>query len=494
MLARLVQNAAIPQDPLKATHVLVMLPSLDEARVPGEGGGFFGGKVLDAVLARRRMRLHDLGETPVAATLEGGILCAWVMTRADDTLFQQQTAVRKALQLLLEENPVEMHLVVHGSTEERRLHAELGVYTAWLNGPVLPSRKTGKKQRSRKPLARIVLHGYRDPGGFAPARAKAQGNLLTRELTVLPPNELPPGIYRGYIRKLSADQGWTYREFDVRALRKMGAGAFVAVAQGSDPEDAAIVHVQRRIGAQCKTVALVGKGICFDTGGHNLKPARHMYGMHEDMNGSAVVLGILSAVTRAALPVNIDCWLAIAQNHVGPRAYKQNDVVTALDGTTIEITHTDAEGRMVLADTLAMAVKRKPDVILDFATLTGSMHVALGSRYSGVFCNRDALQQLALAAGQASGERVWAFPMDADYEGDLESGIADVKQCTLEGEADHILAARFLGRFVKDTPWLHMDLSASSHKGGLGAVGSDVTGFGVAWGMEMLSRIARADA
>ena len=130
----------------------------------------------------------------------------------------------------------------------------------------------------------------------------------------------------------------------------------------------------------------MGKGICFDTGGHNLKPARYMHGMHEDMNGSAVALGILLAASQQCkLEVNIDCWLAIAQNHISPKAYKQNDIVTALNGTTIEIIHTDAEGRMVLADTLTLAARAKPDLIIDFATLTGSMTVALGARYSGVF-------------------------------------------------------------------------------------------------------------
>jgi leucyl aminopeptidase len=125
-------------------------------------------------------------------------------------------------------------------------------------------------------------------------------------------------------------------------------------------------------------------------------------------------------------------------------------------------------------------------MMFDFATLTGSMHVALGSRYSGIFSNREELSRKAVAAGQSSGERIWAFPMDADYEAELESKIADVKQCTLDGEADHILAARFLSRFAGDTPWLHMDLSGSNNKGGLGAVSTDVTGFGVAWGVEVL--------
>jgi leucyl aminopeptidase len=130
--------------------------------------------------------------------------------------------------------------------------------------------------------------------------------------------------------------------------------------------------------------------------------------------------------------------------------------------------------------------------MMEYATLTGSMHVALGSRYSGIFSNREELMQKALAAGRVTGERVWGFPLDADYDVELESKIADVRQCTLESEADHILAARFLNRFVDDAPWLHMDLSASNHKEGLGVVGSPVTGFGVAWGVEMLRTFFQA--
>ena len=278
----------------------------------------------------------------------------------------------------------------------------------------------------------------------------------------------------------------------MKRLRKLGAGAFVAVAQGSAEEDAAIVHLAYRHTRARKSVALVGKGICFDTGGHNLKPPRYMQGMHEDMNGSAVALGILLAATQMKARINLDCWMAIAQNHLSPRAYKQNEVVTALNGTTIEIVHTDAEGRMVLADTLTLAARGKPDLIVDFATLTGSMHTALGDRYSGVFATSDQLARAAVASGKASGERVSVFPFDDDYDEALDSAIADVKQCTMEGGADHILATRLLQRFTDKRPWIHMDLSGSSCKGGLGAVGTEVTGFGVAWGVELLrSLVAR---
>ena len=354
-----------------------------------------------------------------------------------------------------------------------------------MNGTLLPLHK---KADERRPLRKISLFGVAERKGFDALKAQAMGSLLCRELTALPPNELTPAAYRARAKRLAREHRWKHEEFDMKALRRMGAGAFVAVAQGSDPEDAAIVHLSYRHPKAKKTVALVGKGICFDTGGHNLKPSRFMHNMHEDMNGSAVALGILLAASEQKLPVNIDCWLALAQNHISPKAYKQNDVVKALNGTTIEIIHTDAEGRMVLADTLTLASRAKPDMMMDFATLTGSMATALGARYSGIFGTREALVERAVATGRETGERVCAFPMDADYEVDLDSKVADIKQCSLAGDADHILATRFLRRFLEhDIPWLHMDLSASRCEGGLGIVTSEVTGFGVAWGLAMLA-------
>jgi leucyl aminopeptidase len=492
MLAKLIQHALPLTQPGPARHILVVLPKLGHSPDVRRDSEFAGEQALADLLDRRKMTRGEMGEAPLSATLEGGALCVWIIVDSTQSAFEQQTRLRKAVRLLLEEKPAEIHLAVYGEGQETRDVAKWAVYAALVNGAELPSRKTVRKSESGKPLARIVLHGCKDVDGFAAVRARAEGNLLARCLTMLPPNELTPALYRAKIRELAGREGWKYREFDVKAMRKMGAGAFVAVAQGSDPEDAAVVHLKLRpksAGKTGKTIALVGKGICFDTGGHNLKPARYMHGMHEDMNGSAVALGIFLAATRLRLPVNIDCWLAIAQNHISPRAYKQNDVITALDGTTIEIIHTDAEGRMVLADTLTLASRQKPDLMIDFATLTGTMHTALGCRYSGIFANREELLEKAISAGKSSGERICAFPMDADYEEELESRIADVKQCSLEGDADHILAARFLGRFAGDAPWIHMDLSASSCKGGLGAAGSDVTGFGVGWGLAMLENL-----
>jgi len=478
MLAQLTLFPVLPEFP-DATHLLVLLPK--SKLLPKNGTHV---DLLAAVLKRREMKADELAKSAVAANAANGTLVVWAMLDFDKDTFVLQTQVRKALQLLLDEHPKAISVSVSGDVAQRQRMAELAVYGAWVNGAPLPVHK---KKDERKPLQKIVLYGFNDKKIFDVLKAQAAGNLLCRELTVLPPNELTPEAYRRRVKELAQENRWQHQEFDMKALRKMGAGAFVAVAQGSDPEDAAIVHLTYKHPKAKQTVALVGKGICFDTGGHNLKPSRYMHNMHEDMNGSAVALGILLAATEQELAVNIDCWLALAQNHISPKAYKQNDIVKALNGTSIEVMHTDAEGRMVLADTLTLASRAKPNLMIDFATLTGSMAMALGARYSGVFGSSDELAQRAVSIGKQTGERLCAFPQDEDYEPALDSKVADIKQCTLDGEADHILATRFLKRFVEhDTPWLHVDLSASRCEGGLGSVATEVTGFGVGWGLRML--------
>jgi len=444
------------------------------------------------VLKRRAMKPSELVKTPLAADLPDGTRVALVMVDAEQPRFERLTALRKAVMLLLDETPKTLCIVPLGVAEDAVRDA---AYVALVNGVPLPAQK----KKSAQALKEIMVTGSparAASADFPSVQALARANLLARELTALPPNLLDPAHYRKRLRAMAKEKAFAIEEYDFRKLKKMGAGAFCAVAQGSDGGggNAAIVRLSWRPKKAAKTIALVGKGICYDTGGHNLKPAKYMAGMHEDMNGSAVALAILTAAAELNLPVAIDCWLAIAKNHLSPSAYAQGDIVRAIDGTTIEVIHTDAEGRMVLADTLALAARgkneQKPALMIDFATLTGSMHTALGSRYSGVFASDDALATRAVRAGKQSGERVCVFPQDADYEAALDSKVADIKQCTLEGDADHILAARFLGRFVGKTPWLHVDLSASSCTGGLGAVGTDITGFGVAWAIALLQEWA----
>ena len=444
-------------------------------------------KELDKKLKRTHKKIASLAKEPVTIEIQDGRLLSFVILDKKINTFQRHTLIRKAIKPLIAENPESLVLSVFGDEISKEMNARAAVYVALMNSQTLPSRK---KENIKKNIKSIELLGIELKDKFNQEIAVVTGNTLTRELTMLPPNELTPSIYRTKIKSLAKSNGWKLEEFDMAKLKKMGAGSFVAVGQGSEPQDAAIVHLTYKPKQAKKNIAVIGKGICFDTGGHNLKPARYMHGMHEDMNGSAVSLGILLSATLLKLPIQIDCWLAIAQNHIGPKAYKQNDVVKSLNGTSIEIIHTDAEGRMVLADTLTLASRLKPDMMIDFATLTGSMATALGDRYSGVISNRPELSCLAVGAGSEAGERIAAFPFDEDYEEDLESGIADIKQCTLEGGADHIHAARFLHRFIENNvPWLHTDLSSSNRKGGLGAALSEVNGFGVNFGIHVLKKV-----
>ncbi len=390
----------------------------------------------------------------------------------------------------LRDEPRSLGLMVVGLSDEvTESVAHAVVLAAAAHGFQMPAYRS--KTKKRHPLRTLRL--LRLPARIDLQRTLAEASALNlaRWLTSLPPNKLSAAGYREVLQSLAKTHGWKMDFFGIPRLRRLGAGAFMAVAQGNANQDAGIVHLRyvpsgRKLGKGGK-LALVGKGIIFDTGGTNLKPFKSMLDMHEDMGGSAVAVAALQALTEIDYPFPVDCWLAITENRIGAKAYKSRDVVTALNGTTIEVIHTDAEGRMALADTLALAGRDKPDLIIDYATLTGSCFNALTDRYSGVFSNRSVLNSLLIDTGIASGERVWPFPMDADYEEELKSSRADILQCSIGGEGDHILAARFLKRFVpKKSAWIHVDLSAVTRKGGLAQVPSGTTGFGVRFTMNLL--------
>jgi len=321
------------------------------------------------------------------------------------------------------------------------------------------------------------------------ANSVSESTNLVRYLGKRAGNDLDSKNYRTYFKEFAKEHKLKFEEFNFEALKKMGAGAFVAVAQGSAEMNSAIVKLQYSSkNKNAKHLCLVGKGIVFDTGGTNLKPANYMIGMNNDMAGSALALGILRHAVAENWDLNITLYAAITDNAIGSRAFRQNDVVKSLKGTTIEIIHTDAEGRMVLSDTLHMATKDKPDLMMDFATLTGACMYAIGTTYSGVFTNREELHSLLIESGKASGERVWPFPMDKDFMECLESDVADLKQCRLKGGVDHIEAAQFLKHFVgEDIPWVHMDLSSINHDGGLAHIPTEETGFGVRFATKFIT-------
>ncbi len=416
-----------------------------------------------------------------------GTLLVLAYTSAGASTFKRLQLAQKCARAALDSEPDRVliwHLLQDAATQAPAALACIAALQAAAFS--LPSFKSKPSRRVR--LRGIELAHGGKLAGLEQALATCGGNNLARWLTALPPNELDARAYRRHLQSFAARHGLEFQFYSESALRRMGAGAFLAVAQGNPRRDAGIARLSYKPRGARRRLALVGKGICFDTGGTNLKPHKSMLDMHTDMEGSAVALGSLAALIQTGSSTAVDCWLAITENRIGPSAYKPQDVVRALNGTTIQVIHTDAEGRMVLADTLALAARRKPDAIIDYATLTGACVYALTERYSGAFTNRPDSRALIEQAGVRSGERVWCFPMDEDFNTDIDSSVADVAQCAVEGKGDHILAALFLQRFVpKDIPWLHVDLSAGSRHGGLAHIGTDITGFGVRYTLELLA-------
>jgi leucyl aminopeptidase len=357
----------------------------------------------------------------------------------------------------------------------------------------------GKKKEKQKPwqLRELTLISPTDGAVAALERGRlaGEGSNIARRLATLPPNFLDPAQYAREIARLCKENGLSHKFHSKAALRKLGAGAFTAVDQGDPGSEGGIheISYSPRAAAQQKPVTLVGKGLCFDTGGYDVKINGGMRTMKGDMQGSAVALASIVTAARLKLPLRMKAYLAVTENHLSPSAYKADEVVTALNGLTIEVVNTDAEGRMVLADTLALASRERPRLIIDYATLTGSAVRAIGTRFSAGFTNRKELHARIVECGETSGERVWTFPIDSTYFKLLESNVADTLQCTKSGGPDHILASCFLSRFVGDgIPWIHVDLSASENDDGLAHVDSMFTGFGVRWTLEYLDNHLRA--
>jgi leucyl aminopeptidase len=435
-------------------------------------------------------KIHKAGDTfhlRVGARAETLLAVACLAT--DASTFDRLQAAGKLARVVLDGDPESLLLWQQGCPLEDA-DATLQAALAALQAAAFRFANFKSKPKPRTRLLRIDLARAGRMPGLEVTLATAAGNNLARWLTALPPSTLDAAGYRRLVRQFAQRLKLNFKFYGEAQLKRLGAGAFLAVSRGNAARDAGIARlVYRPRGAAAPAVSLVGKGICFDTGGTNLKPHKSMLDMHTDMEGSAVALGSLYALHQLQSPLAVDCWLAITENRIGPTAYKPQDVVRAFNGTTIQVIHTDAEGRMVLADALALAASKKPGAIIDYATLTGACVYALTERYSGAFTNRPEARELIETAGGSSGERVWCFPMDSDFDTDLESSVADVMQCAADGKGDHILAARFLNRFVpQGIPWLHLDLAAGTRHGGLAHIATEITGFGVRYTIELLRR------
>jgi len=307
------------------------------------------------------------------------------------------------------------------------------------------------------------------------AGALHSGLNFARDLGNQPPNVCNPTYLLREARKLARLDKVKVSALDEKRMTELGMGAFMSVTQGSDTPGKMIVVEYKGGKAGDPPVVLVGKGITFDTGGISLKPGANMDEMKFDMCGAATVLGTARAAAEAKLPLNVITVVAAAENMPSGKASRPGDIVHTMSGKTVEILNTDAEGRLVLCDALTYVERYKPKAVVDVATLTGAMIMALGSYASGLFSKDDGLAAALLDAGERSGDRAWRMPLWDEYQDMLKSNFADIPNIGSPG-AGAITAACFLSRFTDKYPWAHLDIAGSGFQGGAakGATGRPV--------------------
>lgn len=367
----------------------------------------------------------------------------------------------------------------------------LEIATSIAYGATLSSYRFDKYRKKKKPDAKpslerlsIQLKGAAQARRrYEPLEKVADSVFFTRDLVSEPANVIYPETLAREALKLRR-LGVKVEVLDETDMRKLGMGALLGVAQGSVRKPRIVVL--RWLGAAKRAkdkspIAFVGKGVTFDSGGISIKPSAHMEDMKWDMGGSAVVLGVLRALAARKARVNAVGIIGLVENMPSGTAQRPGDVVTSMSGQTVEVINTDAEGRLVLADALWYCQDRfKPKVIVDLATLTGAIIVALGTEFAGLFATDDKLAAKLANAGEKEGERLWRMPLDEAYDKDIDSDIADMKNVGSGRGAGSSTAAQFLKRYIQDIPWAHIDIAGvtwSSRK--KPTVPKGGTGFGV---------------
>jgi leucyl aminopeptidase len=370
---------------------------------------------------------------------------------------------------------------------------------ALVDGTVLGRYEPARWKQDEAPakLSTLVICGDGDALSEVAQRAAtvAAWTNRARDLVNSPPNELTPERLAERAREIaSSSEHLTADALGPDEIREQGMGALAAVAQGSDnPARLVVLHYDPPQPKADLVLGLVGKAITFDTGGISLKPSLHMEDMKGDMAGGAAVIEATGAIAELGLPVRVVTVAAATENMPSGHAYRPGDIIRAANGKTIEVTNTDAEGRLVLADALWYARGRGATHLLDLATLTGAMEVALGDLYAGVFGNDDEWRDEVVAAGEASGDHAWPFPMNQRYRRYVDSAFADMKNSSDLRQAGAVLAAAFLEEFVGEGPWAHADIAGPAflersrgdyltQRGG--------TGYGVRLIVELATRVS----
>lgn len=374
------------------------------------------------------------------------------------------SAVRKARELRVRS----LATVVHGSgagglefADAVRAVAEAGLLATY------DYRRFKTQGEPPRELERLTII-ERDAARLETARPAvklaeqvAAATMLARDLASGPSNLVTPTYLAEQARQVAEREGLEYQVFWKEDLQRMGMGGILAVNQGSAQPPCLVVLRYRAQRPTARTLAVVGKGITFDSGGISLKPAENMGAMKHDMSGAAAVIGFCQLAAQSKAPVNVIGIFAATENLPSGSAYKPGDVYRAYNGKTMEIVNTDAEGRVILSDALSYAAEQRPDAIIDLATLTGACVVALGHYASGVMGNDERLIELLRQAGERSGERVWPLPLWKEYQREIESRIADIKNSGGR-PAGAITGAAFLQNFVGETPWAHLDIAGTA--------------------------------
>ncbi len=337
-------------------------------------------------------------------------------------------------------------------------------------------------------LGSLTLLGPAELAGAAEtARAYSEAANRARDLQETPANFAKPEDLAARAEEIAAgSDAVTVEVLDGDAIRAKGMGGLAAVSQGG-PVDPKLIVLRYAGGGDGPTLGFVGKGVTFDTGGIVLKPGAGMQEMKFDMSGAAAVLEATAAIAELGLPIDLITVVPSTENMPSGTAVKPGDVITQYNGTTVEVNNTDAEGRLILADALAYAIELGAERIVDLATLTGAMVIALGSTYAGVHSNDDALAAELVAAGEESGELTWRMPLHAEYADLMKGTVADLSNLSKKREAGSLTAASFLREFVGDTPWAHVDIAGTAWDVGRAYTGKGGSGYGV----RLLVQLAR---
>ena len=373
-------------------------------------------------------------------------------------------------------------------------HVGEAVVAGLVEGTLLRAYRFDRFRRSppegARRLSELILSAHHDVSdAVADAALISTAQNRVRDLGNRPANDLPPRVLAEYAEALAAEHpGLRATILDESELIEMGMGAFAAVAQGSE-EPAKLIRLDYDgSGGEAPLTALIGKAVTFDTGGLWLKPKLDMHEMKFDMLGGAAVLEAMAALADLGAPVRVIGLVGATENMISGGAIRPGDIVTALDGTTIEINNTDAEGRLVLADCISYARREGAARLIDIATLTGGVVAALGNVYAGVMSNDEELAEHTAAAGERTGDLVWRLPLGPRYAEMIKGRYAQVTNMPMPRIALAISAAEFLHHFAGDTPWAHLDIAGTAYDvptpylGGKGATG---------WGLRLLVELAR---